>query len=367
MTSLYQQHRLFFVIVTILVIGFLAWYFSNIVAFILIAVVISILGQPIVNLLEKIRLWKFRIPRAITAFVALLVLVSIFAGFFILFIPLAVKEATLISSINFPALLDHYSDTINSVQSGLLKYGILPENSTLVSYLSNEMKSIVSLATFSNLMGSILTVTGGFFFDVFSVLFLAYFFLFDENLFMNILLALVPEKYDDQTRHVTIKSRKLLSRYFIGLFADVMVMIVSYIIGLSIVGVKGAFVIGIFGGIVNIIPYIGPLIATVTGVLLGTTSAIGAGDFVTLGPLVIKIVIVFFIVILIDNIVYIPFIYGKSVKAHPVEIFLVIIAAASIGGIIGMIIAVPVYTLLRIVAKEFLSQFRLVQKITDRL
>ncbi len=367
MTTFYNKHRLFFIIVTILVIGFLAWYFSNIVVFILIAVVISILGQPLVNLMEKARFRNLKLPRAFTAFTALLIIVSIVAGFISFFIPLAVKEATLISNLDMASLLDHYKDSINELQEQLMKFGVLPENTTLGTFLSREIKSFLSVVTFSNMLGNILAITGTFFFDVFSVLFLAYFFLYDENLFMNILLAIVPEKYNDQTRNVTAKSKLLLTRYFMGLVADVIMMIISYIIGLTIVGVKGAVVIGIFGGIVNIIPYIGPIIATVTGVLLGATSVIAAGDYVAFWPLVIKILIVFSTVILLDNILYIPFIYGKSVKAHPVEIFIVIIAAASIGGIIGMIIAVPVYTLLRIIAKEFLSQFRLVQKMTDRL
>jgi predicted PurR-regulated permease PerM len=367
MQTLYQQYRLFFIILTILIVGFLLWYFSNIVAYILVAVVVSILGQPIINLLEKIKFGKFRIPRALTALISLLVIVGILVVFFIFFIPLAVKEATLLSSIDTKALLEHYKDNLGWLQIQLTKFGVLPEHMTLTDFLSVKIKSLVSLATFSNLLGSFLTVTGGFFFSIFSVLFLSFFFLYDENLFLKILLAIMPEKYDEQTRNVTYKSRTLLSRYFIGLFTDVILMIISYIIGLTIVGVKGAVIIGIFGGIVNIIPYIGPILAALTGILLGATSVIAAGDYATLAPLILKILTVFVAVVLLDNILYGPFIYGKSVHAHPVEIFIVIIAAGSIAGIPGMIIAVPVYSLLRILAKEFLSQFRLVQKITDKI
>jgi len=367
MKTLYQEYRLFFIILTILVIGFLLWYFSNIVAYILVAVVVSILGQPIINLLEKIKFGKFRLPRALTAIISLLILLCILTVFFIFFIPLAVKEATLLSSIDTKALLDHYKDNLGWLQLQLSKFGVLPEHMTLTDFLSVKIKSLVTMATFSNLLGNFLTVTGGFFFSIFSILFLSFFFLYDENLFLKILLTLMPEKYDEQTRNVTAKSRTLLSRYFIGLFADVILMIISYIIGLTIVGVKGAVIIGIFGGIVNIIPYIGPIIAGLTGIMLGATSVIAAGDYATLAPLILKILSVFVIVVVLDNILYGPFIYGKSVHAHPVEIFIVIIAAGSIAGILGMIIAVPVYSLLRILAKEFLSQFRLVQKITDKI
>jgi predicted PurR-regulated permease PerM len=367
MRELYQKNKLFFIILFVLIIGFLIWYFSNIVAYILTAVVVSILGQPIVTLLEKIKIKRFRLPRTITALVALGVQVVIFAAFFSFFIPLAVKEVTLISNIDTKALMDHYQGNIQSIEQMLLKYGILPENTSLGAYLSDNIKSVLNVATFSNLLGNFLTFTGGFFFAAFSVLFLAYFFLYDEKLFLTILLTIFPEKYSTQVENVTAKSKYLLSRYFIGLVADVLVMIVSYVIGLLMVGVKGAVVIGIFGGIVNIIPYIGPIVATITGILLGVTSVLAAGDYASLLPLVLKIFLVFTTVILLDNILYAPFIYGKSVKAHPVEIFIVIIAAGSIGGILGMIIAVPVYSLIRIIAKEFLSQFRLVQKMTNKV
>jgi predicted PurR-regulated permease PerM len=136
-------------------------------------------------------------------------------------------------------------------------------------------------------------------------------------------------------------------------------MIASYSIALSIVGVKGALVIAFFAGIVNIIPYIGPLIAVGTGIILGVTGVVSEGLYGSIGSMMLKVFLAMIVVIIIDNIVYGPMIQGKSLKVHPVEIFLVIIAAGSIGGIPAMIIAVPSYAFLRIVGEEFFSQFRI--------
>jgi len=178
---------------------------------------------------------------------------------------------------------------------------------------------------------------------------------------------MVPEKYQEQTKNVLRESKVLLSRYFIGLVLDVLFMMVGYTIGLMIIGVKSAIVIAIFGGVIHIIPYLGPWIAAFVGVILGTTTALSTGSYDIVLPIALNIILVFVIVVLIENLIIQPLIFGKSVRAHPIEIYLVIVLAGIMGGIIGMIIAVPVYTLLRIIAKEFFSRFRVVQRITGRL
>ena len=84
-------------------------------------------------------------------------------------------------------------------------------------------------------------------------------------------------------------------------------------------------------------------------------------------PLLGFMIIVFGSVQIIDNILFQPLIYSSSVKAHPLEIFLVILAAASLAGILGMILAIPVYTILRVIAKEFFDNMKIVKKLTENL
>jgi predicted PurR-regulated permease PerM len=214
---------------------------------------------------------------------------------------------------------------------------------------------------FSNVLSTIISFTGSFFFNTFSILFLSFFFLYDNRMMPRLLFLLIPEKYEEQTRNVMIRSKKLLSRYFIGIIVQVLANILTYTLALLIIGVNGALVIAFFAGIIIIIPYLGGIIAVITGVLLGLTGLISTGNYDQIGIMAVKIIVAMLLVQLIDNNVFQPFIQGKSVKAHPVEIFLVVIAAASIGGIPAMIIAVPAYGFLKIVATEFLSNFRLVK------
>jgi len=180
------------------------------------------------------------------------------------------------------------------------------------------------------------------------------------------ILLLTPEKYYEQIKSVMFKSRDLLSRYFIGLIIQIIANIITYSLALSIIGVKSPLVIGFFTGIIIIIPYLGGIISMIMGVILGVTGVISMGDYALIMPMAIKIIVAMFVVQTIDNNVFAPLIQGKSVKAHPVEIFLVVIAAASFGGILGMIVAVPVYGFIKIVAHEFLSNFKIMHQISEK-
>jgi predicted PurR-regulated permease PerM len=242
----------------------------------------------------------------------------------------------------------------------------MPRGATFQSLAKQSLMKIVDLNLFSNILTSVISFTGTFFVAIFSIVFLAFFFLLDFKMLPRFILLLTPEKYAQQMKSVMMKSKTLLSRYFIGLICQIMANIITYSLALYIVGVKSPLVIGFFTGIIIIIPYIGGIISMIFGVLLGVTGVISTGEYALILPMAIKILIAMAIVQTIDNNVFSPIIQGKSVKAHPVEIFLVVIAAASFAGILGMVVAVPVYGFIKIVATEFLSNFRLVQRFSEK-
>ncbi len=104
----------------------------------------------------------------------------------------------------------------------------------------------------------------------------------------------------------------------------------------------------------NVIPYVGPLIGCAFALFIGLTT----NPDMSLLSVVIRVLIVLPAVNLADAFLLQPLIYSSSVKAHPLEIFLVILAGATLGGIGGMILAVPSYTILRVFGKEFFTSFR---------
>ena len=367
MRELYQKNKLFFIILFILFAGFLLWYFSNIVTILLISLVVFIIGQPLLASLDRIKIGKHKFPHLASTIITLLLIVIVFFALFSFFIPLIIQEAELISNINMDKFTAYYSKEINGLENMLINFGIMPHEMPVTKFIEDKLMNIVNFGFFSSLVGDIFTFTGKFFFDVFSVIFISFTFLYDTTLVRRVILLMVNEKSENKAIRVFEKTKHLLSRYYIGLLINILVMVTLYTIGLTIIGIKGALVIGLFGGIIHIIPYLGPVMATLMGVILGVTGVVSVGDYAMMGPTALRIILVYITIILIDVIVLEPLIYGKSVKAHPIEIFLVIIAAGTMGGIPAMIIAVPTYTLIRILLKEFLGQFRTVRSLTGNL
>jgi predicted PurR-regulated permease PerM len=117
----------------------------------------------------------------------------------------------------------------------------------------------------------------------------------------------------------------------------------------------------------NVIPYLGPVFGISIGLLLGIANSMELEFYTELLPRILYMAMVFVVYQIIDNMFFQPFIFGTSVKAHPLEIFLVIIIGGSLAGVVGLILAVPAYTVIRVFAKEFFDEYKVVQKITERL
>ena len=365
MRELYKKNKLFFLILIAGVLGFLVWYFANIFIFIIIAGVLSIIGSPLVEWFDRIKVGRFAFPHALSVTITLLLMLFVFFGLFSLFIPLVINEANLISNIDGRQFMAYYQADLSRLQHFLLEYGIMPRGATLESLAKQAILKIIDFGMFSNVLSSIISFTGTFFFNLFSIIFLSFFFLKDSNMLPRFMLLITPVKYEEQIKNVMYQSRILLSRYFIGLIIQIIANITTYSLALYLVGVQSPLVIGFFTGIIIIIPYLGGIISMLIAVILGVTGVISTGDYAMIMPMTLRILGAMFVVQTIDNNVFAPLIQGKSVKAHPVEIFLVVIAAASLGGIVGMVVAVPAYGFVKIVATEFLSNFRIVRHISE--
>jgi predicted PurR-regulated permease PerM len=181
------------------------------------------------------------------------------------------------------------------------------------------------------------------------------------------LWVFVPERYENQAKNILSNSRKLLTRYFAGLLTEVGSMMILLSLTMWALGVKNALLLGCLGGLLNIIPYLGPVIGATLAAILAYVAALSGGFAPELIWIPIKVLIAFSICNLFDNFVIQPIVYSKSVYAHPVEIFLVIMMAGTLAGVKGMIFAIPAYTLLRIIAKEFFNHSKFVTKLTQRL
>ena len=356
----------FSVVVAVLAI----WYFRSIVAYILIAAVFSLIGRPIVDFLHKIRVWKFHLNRSLCAGVTLLLIWAVFFGFFRTFVPLILSQAQDLSEIDFTTIRSDLQEPLDKLE--LLFFRLNPnggENLTLEQFIESKLSSVINISVITDAIGGTVGVLGSLFIAIFSISFITFFFLKNETLFEEGLMMFVPVKHEEKFENFFRSSKALLTRYFAGILLQVSGITLLVTIGLSIVGLKFqlAAVIGLTAGIMNVIPYIGPLIGASIGLVLGLANNLDLDFYHKLLPLLGYMALVFVIVQIIDNVLFQPVIYGKSVKAHPLEIFLVILIAGSMAGILGMILAIPSYTVLRVFAREFFYQFKVVKIITEKI
>jgi predicted PurR-regulated permease PerM len=349
------------------IIGFFMWYFSNIVSYFLVAMVLAMIGRPMVRLLGSLKIGRFRIPHLLNCVLALLFIISIFALFISIFIPLVTKQAALISEIDLNSLNQNLRETLIWLEKILHDTGLLSREQTLLAFINENIESLINLQRVSAFFNNFLAFAGSMFIGVFSIVFITFFLLKEEHLVSKFALLIIPEKYHLESKNVFIESRFLLTRYFIGICIEVLTMITLISIGLTVFGIKNALLIGFLGGMMNIIPYLGPVIGASIGVVLAITTVISSGTFEEILPVTLIVLGTFAGSNLIDNFFLQPYIYSSSVKAHPLEIFIVLLMGGGLAGIVGMILAIPTYTVIRVIASQFLNQFRLVQKISERM
>jgi predicted PurR-regulated permease PerM len=343
------------------------WKFSFILVYILVAAIVSSVGHPVVRLLDKIRIAKVKMPHSLSAVITLLLLLTAFISLFAIFVPLIIQQAQTVAKIDINKLASQLQEPLAWLQQALSNAGMIPEGQTIEQYIAVKAQSLVNMTSISSALNTVLDTAGSFLINLFSIIFIAFFFLKDENMFQEIILSIAPEKHQKATYNVLHESKRLLRRYFTGVVFEILGGMTLITCGLLILGVDNALLLGFFGGLMNIIPYIGPILGTALGLTLGFTGALATGDFTSLWPLFLKIAGVFFTIHYLDSMLYQPIIYSSSVKAHPLEVFIAIIIGGTAYGIVGMLLAMPVYTVLRVIAKEFFNKFRVVQKLTETI
>ncbi len=354
----------------IIVVVFGLWYLRSIVAYILIAAVLSLIGRPLINFLDRIRIKNFALPKALSAIITVFVLWLVVYTFFRVFIPLIISQAAEFSKIDVQPLFEKLSDPFQKIEEAYQKLNVKDaETLSLQEYFTNKLVSVLSFSIITDFLSLTAGLIGKLFIAAFAITFITFFFLKDKSLLINGIMMFVPTKYEEQTHHALSSVKRLLTRYFIGIICQVTGIIILVTIGLSIVGLKfeRALLIGLVVGIFNVIPYIGPLIGEVLGLLLGVAPNLSLNFYSEILPLMGYMMLVFIIVQVIDNILFQPLIFGTSVKAHPLEVFLVILITAILFGPFAMILAIPAYTVIRVFGKEFFYRYKLVKKLTEHI
>lgn len=354
---------------SLLVLVFFLWYFSNIVAYIIAAGVLTLIGKPLVRLLGEIRIGRFQLPAWLRALLTLVFLWFLLISFFRIFIPIIAGEASELSNVDVDAFVERLGEPVERVERFVQMFNTETGKAfSFEEYIEEKLASVLQISVISRFFGTIFSVLGDIFVAVFSISFITFFLLKGENLLTESIIVLLPQQYEKNLREALDSVNNLLTRYLIGIVIQLTCILIFVTLGMSIINLsfKRSLLIGLIAAILNIVPYLGPLIGSTLGILLGMAFNINAelNELLFLGG---KMLVVFIIVHLIDNILIQPLVFSRSVRAHPLEIFLVIMMAGSLAGIPGMILAIPGYTILRVLAKVFFNNFRIVKKLTHKM
>jgi predicted PurR-regulated permease PerM len=348
-----MKNKVLIGVLLLFIVLLLAWFVRNIVFYIAVSAVLAMLGEPIVDIVSKVKIGKFKFNRGFSSFVTLLIFLLFFLGLISITIPVIVSQSKAIMAIDPEKALQNLLEPFirNEFLFGRFHDYLDPHYLQLT--LEEKLLSFLSTERLSWFLNTLATLTGDIFIAVFSISFITFFFLRDKKIPRNAILIFTPEEYRENVFQSVVEIKTLLTRYFVGVLIQVLLIISIVTLGLTLLGVKNAFFIGFLAGILNIIPYIGPLIGIFFGVILSVAAGLELQTLTELWPLIVKILIVFFSVQLLDNFLFQPYIYSDSIKAHPLEIFLIILIAGKIAGIPGVILAIPVYTIIRVIVKQF--------------
>ena len=338
-------------------------YFLNaittVLVYIVIAAIVSLIGRPIALFLKN----KLRFNRTIAAISTMAILLGILSMLIALVVPLLVQQGENLSLLNIKGL----KSSITDLYAEITAYFGLENNSLFAQFQDSSLITTLSLEQLPAFFNSVLGLLGNFGAGLFSVAFISFFFLKDSELFENGILMWVPSKENLKTKEAFAKIKSLLSRYFLGLLFQILILFVIYSIVLSIFSVPNAMVIAFLCALLNLIPYVGPIVGGMLMMFLTMSSQLGASFNEIILPKTTYVMIGFIIGQLVDNFLSQPLIFSKSVKSHPLEIFLIILCGGLLWGVTGMVVAIPLYTAIKVVLKVFFTENSQIKSWTKNL
>ena len=351
--------------------GALCWYLRDVLIYILSAVVVSLIAKPVMGILQKIRIKGWKAPDWFLAALSLTIVLASILTILTLIVPIVSSIVKGISISNLENVAGQISVPLADLNEFLRdSFPQLGDGFRLETALIQELHKIFDVSVISSVIGSATSFLTNFGIGLFSVVFIGFFFIKDDGLFTEIVCALVPDKHEKTTEKAISDIGHLLSRYFIGVMIEVTGVALVNFIGLLLIarlGFNAAIGIAFLTGILNIIPYVGPLLGGVLGTILSLilkyTSATPIGLDVNFWIFTAILIAIFCFTQLIDNFLYQPVIYSTSIKSKPLEIFIVLLIVGHIGGPLAMIVAIPCYTVVRVIAFRFFRHIKAIRRL----
>lgn len=335
------------------------WYFSNIFWYLVISLVLSTVLRSLTNYINQTQIFNRSIPRIFGVLISFMVLIVFISAFIIVFLPLLSEQAQILGKLNYQSLFDKLTQPVEAIERFLISNNLSDEEpGFLTGNIWSAVAEFARSINFRTVVNNTVNLAASFFIGVLAVTFITFMLLYEKGLLKRALIGMIPNQYFELLIAAVYKIEKLLSNYLLGLFLQIISIFTMAALGLSIFGIKYSLTIALFAAIANLIPYAGPLLGAIFGIAVGLST----GDVPLASPdslvKMLEITSVFVLVQFTDNLFLQPLIFSKSVKAHPLEIFVIIFAGATAGGIIGMIIAIPTYTILRVSVLELFHGYK---------
>lgn len=351
---------------TLAILAWLCWYFKNVLVYIIAAFVVSLIGQPVMRLLRKVTIKGKRAPDWLLAILTIFLILGILIFIITQAIPVVTNIVRDAAVLNSTTASENPLDRVNDWIIGL--FPALGPDFNLIDILMDKLKEVTNVTNVTAVISSVTSFVTSFAVGLFSIVFISFFFVRDETLFRKIVSALVPDRMEGKIAKALGDIESLLSRYFVGLLIEMTGVALLDFLGLWIIarlGFSNALGIAFIAGILNIIPYVGPLIGEAVGVVLAVILkyGIGVGLDVNIWVFALIVLAIMLTTQFVDNFVYQPLIYSTSIKANPLEIFIVILLAGHIGGVVGMLVAIPTYTVIRVIASRFFPDVKVVKRL----
>lgn len=353
----------------------ICWYFRSVIIYIILAAVVSLLGRPIMRLLRKVTIKGRHAPDWLLAIFTLLLILCVFLGIITQVIPVVTGIIQSVSSnlqtASFNASeIARWTDRLNVWL--IDRFPSFGRDFKIQESFMNWVKSAFDLSSISSVVGSVASALGSFGIGLFSVMFIGFFFIKDDKLFGRIVGSIVPDKVENDAINAIGDIETLLTRYFGGLLTEILGVAALNFLGLWLIariGFYPAMGIAFMTGLLNVIPYVGPWIGagigTILGLVLKYSGAAALGVYPNFWVAALTLLAVFAFTQMVDNFLFQPFIYSKSIKSTPLEIFIVLLMAGHVGGIVGMLVAIPSYTVIRVVAARFLTGFKPIRRLLE--
>jgi predicted PurR-regulated permease PerM len=353
---------------SVLLMAVVVWYFRDLVSYVLISWGLSLLGQPFMRLLrQRAKLGKRKLPDSLNALIVLCSIIFVVVGLVGIFVPMVVEQARQLYSIDIQTLTTALKEPLSQLNQWAHRFGLIQSQDDILVAAQNLASEWLRNLKISNFFSSALLTASNAAVGTISVMFITFFFLKDQTMFLSFVVSVFPSQHETSIREAVNDTTLLLGRYLGGLFLQMLFVGTFMTIAFLLLGIKNAILIAVFAALINIVPYLGPMLGCLFAISITISSSLELDFYTQTVPKIVTVSIIFGVMQLVNDWIVQPLIFSNRVLAHPLEIFLVTLIGAKLGGIIGMVLAIPSYTVLRVLAREFFNQYRFVQKLTKSL